>query len=84
MTNPLRQRTRYDYDALNQLTKVTDSLGGLTQFTYDPNGNLLNVTDARSNGTSYVYNSMDRATTRTDPLLHQQPSPTTIAATPPT
>jgi RHS repeat-associated protein len=72
VTSPLGQRTRYEYDALNRLTKITDPLGGLTQFGYDPNGNLLSVTDARNNATSYAYNTMDRLETRTDPLLRPE------------
>jgi RHS repeat-associated protein len=68
-TNPLGQQTRYDYDALNQVTKITDSLAGPTQLVYDGNGNLLSLTDARNNTTSYIYSTMDRVATRTDPLL---------------
>jgi RHS repeat-associated protein len=71
-TNPLGQQTRYDYDALNQLTKIMDSLAGPTQLVYDGNGNLLSLTDARSNTTSYVYSNMDRVATRTDPLLRPE------------
>ena len=45
---------------------------GTTTFAYDPNGNLLSVTDAASRQTTYAYNSMDRLTTRTDPLTHAE------------
>ncbi|MBI1728961.1 MAG: Ig-like domain-containing protein [Candidatus Rokubacteria bacterium] len=72
LTTALGQRTRFEYDALNQLRKVTDPLGGQTQLTCDPNGNLLGLTDARGGTTSYAYNSMDRVTTRTDPLLRPE------------
>jgi RHS repeat-associated protein len=44
----------------------------LTAFGYDPNSNLTSVTDARNGVTSYIYNNMDRATTRRDPLLHDE------------
>jgi len=71
-TNPLGQQTRYDYDALNQLTKITDSLAGPTQLVYDGNGNLLSLTDARNNTTSYIYSNMDRVATRTDPLMRPE------------
>jgi len=72
LANALGQQTRYDYDALNRLTKVTDALGGQTQLAYDGNGNVLSMTDARSNTTSYAYSSMDRVATRTDPLSRQE------------
>jgi RHS repeat-associated protein len=72
LANALGQQTRYDYDALNRLTKITDALGGQTQLSYDGNGNVLSVTDARSNTTNYTYSSMDRVATRTDPLARQE------------
>jgi len=72
LTTALGQRTRFEYDALNQLRKITDPLGGQTQLSYDPNGNLLGLTDARGGATSYAYNSLDRVTTRTDPLLRPE------------
>jgi len=71
-TNPLGQRTRYEYNPLNQLIRKIDPIGGVTAFGYDPNGNLLNLTDARNSLTSYVHDNMDRATTRRDPLLHDE------------
>ena len=70
--NALGQQTRYDYDALNRMTKTTDALGGQTQLAHDVNGNVLSLTDARSNTTSYTYSSMDRVATRTDPLTRQE------------
>jgi RHS repeat-associated protein len=70
VTGALGNRTRFDYDPLNELTRVTDPLGGQTAFSYDGNGNLLSVTDARGKVTSYSPNAMDRVQTRTDPLLH--------------
>ena len=48
MSDALDQTSRTDYDALNQVTRVTDPLGNATAFSYDPNGNLLTVTDART------------------------------------
>src|SRR5207247_1383879 len=58
--------------ALNQLTKITDSLAGPTQLAYDGNGNRLSMTDARNNTTSYIYSEMDRVATRTDPLMRPE------------
>lgn len=70
VTNPLGHRTRYEWDPLNQLTKVLDPLNGATQVTYDPNGNLTGVRDARGNLTQYAPDSIDRVLTRTDALQH--------------
>ncbi|HEX4932900.1 MAG TPA: RHS repeat-associated core domain-containing protein, partial [Gemmatimonadaceae bacterium] len=64
--------TRFEYDALNQVTKVIDALAGETTFTYDGNGNLLTLTDARGHTTAWTYDPMDRVATRTDPLLRQE------------
>src|SRR5262249_45094638 len=38
LTTPGGQQTRYAYDPLNNLTRITDPLGGVTQFGYDGNG----------------------------------------------
>src|SRR5215467_6035797 len=58
--SPLGHRTRYEWDPLN----------AVTQLTYDPNGNPTGVRDARNNLTQYTADSMDRALSRTDALLH--------------
>jgi YD repeat-containing protein len=59
--------TRLDYNAFNQLTKITDPLSGQTTLGYDPNRNLRSVTDARGKVTGYDPDVMDRVQTRTDP-----------------
>ncbi|MGB2715553.1 MAG: RHS repeat-associated core domain-containing protein, partial [Vicinamibacterales bacterium] len=64
--------TKFEYDALNQATKITDPLGGETTFTYDGNGNVLTLTDARGKTTTWTYNNMDQVATRTDPLTRQE------------
>jgi RHS repeat-associated protein len=68
LTDPLGQAVRYEYSALNQVTKIVDALGGETALSYDGNGNLLSLTDARGNPTTYTYDVMDRPASRTDPL----------------
>ncbi len=68
VTNPLGQRIRYQFDALNHMVSITDPLRGVTSFSYDGNGNLLTVTDANYHTTSYNYDNMNRRITRTDPL----------------
>jgi YD repeat-containing protein len=64
--------TRFEYNAVNQVTKAIDPLGGETTFTYDANGNLLTLTDARGKTTTWTYDNMDRVATRTDPLNRQE------------
>ncbi|HKR22728.1 MAG TPA: RHS repeat-associated core domain-containing protein, partial [Pyrinomonadaceae bacterium] len=60
--------TRYEYDVLNQLTKITEPLGAISEFTYDANGNLLTLKDARNQTTTFTYDNMDRVLTRVDSL----------------
>ena len=67
ITDELGNRTRLDYNPLDQLTRITDPLGGPTSLGYDPNGNLRSVTDARGKVTGYDPDVMDRVQTRTDP-----------------
>ena len=69
-TDPSGQTTYYQYNALNQVTHVTDALGGLTSLQYDTNGNLLSVTDSRNapHSTTYSYDNMNGLQARTDPL----------------
>jgi YD repeat-containing protein len=54
-TDALGRVTRFEYDPLNQVTKIIDPLGGETAFTYDGNGNLLTLTDARGKTTTWTY-----------------------------
>jgi RHS repeat-associated protein len=68
VTNANGQSTKFEYDALNLLTKIIDPMTGTTVLDYDPNGNLLSVTDANNHVTSYVYDNMDRLLSRTDPI----------------
>ena len=70
VTSPLGHRTRYEWDPLNQVTKIIDPMNAVTQLTYDRNGNLTGVRDARGNLTQFTADSMDRALSRADALLH--------------
>ena len=72
MTDPSGNRTSFQYDNFNQVTKIIDSRGGETTFTYDGNGNRLTLTDARGKTTTWTYDNMDRVATRTDPLTRQE------------
>ena len=64
--------TRYLYNVLDLVTRITDPMGNATNLDYDPNGNLVSVTDAKNNVTTFNYDSMDRLSSRRDPLLHTE------------
>ncbi len=68
-TDPLGRLAVLEYDALNQVVKLTGPQGEEISFTYDANGNRLSVKDPRGNITRYAYDNMDRVISRTDPLL---------------
>jgi len=70
--------TRFEYDAMNRLTKVIDvtnvdtdppcGIAGVTCYEYDLRGNLTRVTDARGSVTPFEYDALDRLTATIDPL----------------
>lgn len=66
--DPLAGRTRYGYDARDNLTTVTDPTGSTTRYAYD----LANrrVTETRPGGevTTYLYDAVGNLTTRRDSL----------------
>lgn len=47
--------TSYEYDAEDNITKITDANGNETHFTYDSKGNMLTKTDALGNTITYTY-----------------------------
>jgi len=65
--NPDDYTTSYTYDALDDLTSVTDPLGDRTTLGYDPNQNLTAETDPNGHRTSYAYDRFDEPTTVTRP-----------------
>jgi RHS repeat-associated protein len=54
--NPSAYTTIYAYDALGDLTKITDPLGHATGYGYDGDQNQISLTDPDGNLTSYGYN----------------------------
>ena len=54
--------TRYEYDALNRLTKVTDPASNITQYRYDAMDNRVAMIDAKSRETLYAYDGLNRLT----------------------
>ena len=61
-------RTRFEYDPLNQIKKIIEHSGSVSEITYDGNGNVLTVEDARNQTTSFTYDNMDRLISYTDSL----------------
>lgn len=67
--------SKYEYDSLKRLTRITQDQGGinpdtanaLTQFGYDVQDNLTSVTDANNGLTSYVYDDLGNLLSRTSP-----------------
>ncbi len=65
--------TQYTYDALNNLTKITDVLGNVRNFTYDGLSRLTNSEDLHASGdgtygaTTYSYDVGSNLTSKTDP-----------------
>ena len=59
---------RYAYDAHNQLTETTDSLGNKTRAGYDARGNLIEITDANGKVTRFEYDRNNRLLKETLPL----------------
>ena len=60
--------TYYAYNALNQLTNITDALGGKTDFTYDFAGRLVSVKDPDGVAAGTGYDAAGRPVARTDAL----------------
>jgi RHS repeat-associated protein len=59
--------TRYDYDALDRLVKVTAADNAVTTYVYNVEGNLDYVQDARGLRTSYAYNGFGEVLTQVSP-----------------
>ena len=58
--------TVYTYDALNNLTKVTDAKGHLTTISYDSLGRKLSMDDPDMGRWQYAYDAVDNLTSQTD------------------
>ena len=59
--------TRYDYDAVNRLVKVTAADNAVTNYVYNAEGNLDYVQDARGLRTSFTYNGLGQVLTQVSP-----------------
>jgi RHS repeat-associated protein len=69
-------RTEFEYDALNRLTKTIEAdpdgdgplTSPITTFEYDADGNLVSVIDALGNAQTNVYDALGRMVSTTDAL----------------
>lgn len=58
--------TEYHYDALDQLTKVTDPKGLDTDYTYNGLGDLLELASPDTGSTTYTYDTAGNRASQTD------------------
>jgi len=56
--------TKYEYNELNKLTKMTDPMGKSETYKYDLNGNLIEKTDRNNSITSFTYDGLNRLLSR--------------------
>jgi RHS repeat-associated protein len=52
------QRTQFERDARNRITKITDPLGRVTQYAYDANSNITQIIDAAGRATDLGYHPL--------------------------
>ncbi len=71
VTGPDRHKTKYTYNADNQLTKAEAPNGTATETEYDANGNVTAQTDGNKHTTKYTRNALEEVTEVTDPLGHK-------------
>lgn len=69
VTNPKGQSQTSVQDALGQVARATDALGGVTTYAHDAWGNLTQVTDPKGNVVQIAYDRLGRRTDLRDPDL---------------
>lgn len=72
VTNARNQQRRFEYDAADRITKVSD-VDGVISYTYDANDNILTVTETSPSGlelntTRREYDALNRVTKLIDPF----------------
>lgn len=60
--------TSVRYDALGQITQISDPVGGITQYGYDARGNLISFKDAKGNTHHFEYDKLNRLVKENRPL----------------
>jgi YD repeat-containing protein len=68
VTAPNLNVTINNYDALNRVVKVTDSVGLVQTDAYDADNNRISRGDGDGNITNSTYDPLNRLVTVTDPL----------------
>jgi RHS repeat-associated protein len=62
--------THFEWDSMNDLTRIVDAAGGVTSFAYDDDGDVESTTDANGHTTSATWNSRNQLSEDTDALGH--------------
>jgi len=62
LTYPDNTSVTYEYDANNNLTKVTDWANRTTTYTYDENNNVIGITKPNGSTVTTVYDNAQRVT----------------------
>ena len=66
MSDSEKYTTTYQYDALNNLIRVTDHLGNVTSISYDSLGRKLSMDDPDMGQWSYTYDDVDNLSSQRD------------------
>lgn len=67
-TDALGNRTVFDIDPLDRVTRATDPLTQPTASSFDENGNITDVTDAKDNVHRFAFDNRNAQTGNTNPL----------------
>lgn len=59
-SDALGNQTTYSYNEQNQISQITNPLGGIDQFNYDNSGNLISWKNPAGNTTTYQYDTFHR------------------------
>ena len=72
VTDPLKRVTRFEHDALGNVTRIIDPTGNARVFTYSENFNkITSITDPLANVASFEYDVRGNLSTIVDPLGHR-------------
>ena len=63
--NETSATTKFDFDGIGQLLKVTDPAGKFTEYTYDMAGRKLSVANPSAGTTTFTYDNLGNVLTKT-------------------